>query len=301
MYSLLKAANIKSYYTLVRAGDEDHYLMEDFPCNMFNHVILCVPMQKDTMWLECTSQIKPPGYMGEFTGNRKALLVNEDGGVLVSTPRYGLKENLLVRNIRGKINDEGALQMQVQTKYGGTQQDELSWLVNNYSKEKLKKILQQELELATYNVNEFKYEETKAILPELNEQLDISVEGYATSTGRRIFIAPNILNRTHTRIEVDTARKVDLVFYSEYRDEDNYEIEVPEGYRLEAAPADVLLKTKFGNYIASAKLVGNKIIYHRVMEHFAGRFPVSSQAELAQFYADIYKSDRSKMVLVKKE
>ena len=93
---------------------------------------------------------------------------------------------------------------------------------------------------------------------------------------------------------------MDFVFYSEYRDEDSCEIEIPDGYQLEAKPADVTLKTKFGTYTCSSKLEGNKISYHRVLEKYAGRFPVKDQAALIQFLGDIYTADRSRMVLVKK-
>jgi hypothetical protein len=56
MYSLLKEIKIKSLYALINAGKRDHYLMEDFPSALFNHAILCVPLKKDTVWLECTSR-----------------------------------------------------------------------------------------------------------------------------------------------------------------------------------------------------------------------------------------------------
>ena len=299
MHSLLKAANIKSCYTLVKA-ESGQNIVEDFPSQQFNHVILCVPLQKDTMWLECTSQTLPAGYMSDFTANRKALLIDEQGGTLVSTPRYTIKENTQVRNITGKIDDEGTLNMKVNTIYGGTQQDNLSDMIHVLSKDKVQKVLQEELELSTYNVNDFKYTENKDVLPKLSEQLDITVSGYATVSGKRLFINPNILNRATRKIDVDEKRTVDLLFKQEWRDDDSYEIEIPSGYQMEVMPQGVSLKTKFGTYSDSIKLDGNKITYHRIREQFSGRFPAKDQNELAKFYDDIYKADRSKIVFVKK-
>jgi hypothetical protein len=301
MYSLLKVAGIRANYTLVYAGEgAENNFIEDFPSRQFNHAILCVPFAKDTMWLECTSQDKPPGYMGEFTGNRKALMITESGGAVVSTPHYGIKENLLVRSVSATVENDGTLNMKVQTKYGGTQQDDLSMMVNSLSKDKVQKILQEELQLSTYNINDFKYEETKSFVPELSEKLDITVSAYATISGKRMFITPNILNKSGRRIDIEESRTVDFVFNSEWRDEDNYEIEIPDGYQLEVKPQDVSLKTKFGIYSCITKLDGNKIVYHRVREQYSGRFPAKDQNELAKYYDDIYKADRSKIVFVKK-
>jgi hypothetical protein len=301
MYSLLKAVGIKSYYAWVKGGRDidDKYLIEDFPSDQFNHIILCVPLSKDTMWLECTSQTTPAGYMGDFTGNRKALLITEEGGRLMATPHYGMKENTQVRMIKGKINADGSLVMNVATNYKGIQQEERSALINQLSKDKVKKYLQEDLQLSTYEVNDFKYEQKKDALPEIDEQLDVLVDNYATITGKRIFITPNILSRGGIKLS-EEERKADFVFDYEYHDEDNYEIEIPEGYQLESMPSDVSLKTKFGTYSCSTKLDGNKIIYHRVREQFAGRFPATDQAELTRFFEEIYKADRNKMVLVKK-
>ncbi len=299
MHSLLKAAGIRSCYTLVNAGNSTT-LIESFPSHQFNHAILCVPMGKDTTWLECTSQDLPAGYMSKFTGNRKALLIDENGGTLVATPRYGIRQNVQQRTIEAKLDEEGNLAMQCNTRYGGIQQDDLSMLVNKYSKEKVKKMLQAKFELSTYDVSDFKYEETRSVLPELKEHLDINVSGYATVSGRRLFIAPNILNRSPDKYDEEENRTVDFVFRIEWRDEDDYTIEIPQGYELEAAPSDVSIKSEFGTYSSSAKLVGNKIIFHRVREEFSGRFPAKDAALLSKFYADVYKADHSRMVFVKK-
>ncbi len=103
MYSILKEAGIRSYYSLIRAGRSANYITEDFPSQQFNHVILSVPVLNDTVWLECTSQTMPAGYLGDFTSDRPALLIDENGGKMVRTPKYSMKENLQARNVKVSI------------------------------------------------------------------------------------------------------------------------------------------------------------------------------------------------------
>ena len=301
MHSLLKAAGINSNYVLVWAGDhEEMNFIEDFPSRQFNHAILCVPMKNDSIWLECTSPSNGAGYLGAFTGNRKALLINENGGFIVSTPGYGIKENTLKRTILGKIGADGELNMIINTKYGGEQQDDLSMMVSQLSKERVEKILQGSLELSTYTVNQFKYEVMAGRVPKLDEGLEVTAPGYATISGKRLFVVPNILNRNGSLLEEETGRKVDFVFTGAYSDMDECAIEIPEGYQIESLPQDVTIKSPFGQYFASVKLEGNKIIYYRTMEKFSGRFPATMQSDLIRFYGDIYRADRNKVVLVKK-
>jgi hypothetical protein len=302
MYSLLKAAGVKSCYTLVSAGDDvrNHQMMIDFPSSQFNHVILCVPGQKDSIWLECTSQTMTAGYMGDFTGNRTALLIEEDGGKVVSTPRYGVKENLQVRSIKGIIKADGALDVKVNTIYSGMQQDNLHGMLSYLSKDKVKKVLNEELDLSTYDINDFRYREDKSKLPKIDEQLDIYVSNYATVSGKRLFIYPNLLNRNTTRVP-DEERVYDFVFDYEYRDIDTVEFDIPDGYSLEAMPKDVSVKTKYGVYSSSVKFVNNKLYYLRVREQYAGRFPAKEKEEIAAFFETIYKNDRGRVVFVKKD
>jgi hypothetical protein len=87
-YSLLKAVDIKSYYTLISAGENAAHLIPEFPSQFFNHAILCVPVENDTIFLECTNQYVPCGYIGSFTDSRLALMINDDGGKLIKTTSY---------------------------------------------------------------------------------------------------------------------------------------------------------------------------------------------------------------------
>jgi hypothetical protein len=238
--------------------------------------------------------------MSDFTGNRKALMITEDGGVVVRTPQYGIKENTEIRAIKAKLDEDGNLNMSVKASYGGTEQDDVSSLINALSKEKVQKVLQKELELSTYDIQSFKYEETKEVLPKVDEQLEILVSKYATISGKRLFIMPNILNRGGVVLNDQKDRAFDYVYDNPFRQEDTYEIDLPEGYELESAPSEINLKSKFGTYTSSVKLVGHKITYKRVREHFAGRYAAKAGVALAEFFESVYRSDRSKMVFVKK-
>jgi hypothetical protein len=303
MYSMLKAVGIKSYYSWIQGGRDvdDRYIMEDFPSDQFNHIVLCVPFEKDTMWLECTSQTDPAGYMGGFTGNRKALVITEDGGKLVSTPRYGLEENLQQRTIKATLNNDGNLLAEVKTIYKAQQQDYVYSLLHSLSKEKVKTLLNESFDFSTYDINDFAYSPKKAVLPEVEEKLQLTVSGYATVSGRRLFILPNLMTRNSKKAISPEDRTNEFVFDYAYRDVDSVEITLPEGYTVESIPAEGNLKTPYGNYTSSVKVNGTKLTYFRKIEQHAGRFPAKEAAAIADFYTTIYKNDRSRVVLVKKE
>lgn len=301
MYSLLKEAGINSCYTLIKAGRNANKIIADFPSQQFNHVILCVPLQKDTMWLECTSQTLPAGYLGEFTCDRYALMVNENGGTLIRTPKYSMQDNLELRHIKAVLDEDATLQVKSMTNYGGLQQDLYHELIHGLSKDKVKEFLHEQLDFATYEVMSFDYKETSAMLPSVQESLDIVVSNYATITGKRLFIIPNIMTKASRKLQPDEERKFDIELGMEYKDVDTVEIVLPEGYTAESVPADVSISARFGKYNCSVKLNGSKLFYYRSLEHYSGRFPAKDYPDLVKFYETIYKADRNKVVLVKNQ
>lgn len=301
MYSLLKEANIKSHYTLIRAGYGEYFFIPDFAYDPFNHIILLVPAGKDTVWLECTSQTLPAGYLGSHTNNRYGLAINDEEGFLVHTPIYSVNENTTTRNVKAVLDNEATLNIKSSTVYKGMEQDNLHMMVNNLSKEKVKEILEEQLDFATYDINSFEYKENKTSLPTIDEKLDITVSNYATISGRRLFIMPNVMTKSHRKPIADEERKYDIILTYEYRDIDTIEITIPAGYGAESIPGDITVSSPFGKYSLSVKFADNKLTCYRSMEQYSGRFPPKEYKAMVKFYETIYKADRSKMVLVKNE
>src|SRR5438105_11830585 len=130
MVALLDEAGIKANYVLIRGGDDEEDIITDFPSNQFNHATVCVPFAKDTLWLECTSQTSPAGYIGDFTGNRHALMIDEKGGHIVATTKYEANDNKQIRTTSATIDETGKLTADINTRYTCIQQDIYHSMIN---------------------------------------------------------------------------------------------------------------------------------------------------------------------------
>ena len=298
MVSLLKEAGISANCVAIESGEDSRGLFEDFSCNQFDHIIACVPGAKDTIWLECTSQTTSPGYMGDFTGNRSALLISDKGGFVVHTPNYNSEDNLQLRKADATIDENGNLVADVRTRFTGVQQDLQHSLMYEANQEQREKYLNTALNLPTYKVEKNDYQEVKGRIPVVSEYLKITSENYASVSGKRMFVTPDLFNKEH-KLPTDRPRQFAIDIRFSFKDVDTIVIKIPDGYSTESAPKDLTLSTKFGKYSISYKITGNTITLLRINEHYAGIYPASEYEDLVKFYDAMYKADRSKFVLVK--
>lgn len=303
MRSLLKEAGIPSHYTIVFGGTYPPDILEDFSMNQFNHVILCVPLGKDTTWLECTSQTLPPGYLSDFTCNRAVLLVEDNGGKLVRTPKYPMGQNKQLRSITASINQTGDLSGQVKTLYTGLQQDWCHGLVNYLKPEKQLESLKRRFNLPSYDIAKYSYTANPVAqpVPEMGELLDITVNNYASVSGKRLFVTPNILNRSSVRLDADKKRTSPIRITYPWKDIDTVKLTIPAGYRLENAFPAKTMENKYGRFSVKATVEGNVITYIRERDQNDGVFPASEYEKIAEYYNAIDKADRAMLVFVKAE
>ncbi|HVU96629.1 MAG TPA: DUF3857 domain-containing protein [Puia sp.] len=301
MVALLKEAGIPARYVEIRAGADQPPMIEEFPSFQSNHIITCVPMGKDSIWLECTDQTVPAGYMGTFTDNRKAILIDEDGAHIVRTPAYTADDNLQSRTIHAKVDGEGNLDADVNTFYRCIRQDVPQAMIEDMSADRREKYLNSLFSLPTYKVDKSQYQEEKGPKPVVREELHVVASNYAAVSGKRLFILPNVFDRSGKRLPADSTRKYDYISNRSYTDVDSVEIAVPTGYQPEAMPKDVAVDGKFGRYSSSVKFVNDKLIYYRYLQESANRYPPADYAALVRFYEQLYQADHQKVVLVKKE
>jgi hypothetical protein len=301
MCALLEEVGIKSNYVLIYAGkDNFNFPYNDISTNFFNHAILLVPMKNDSIWLECTSQTSSFGYMGSFTGNRYALVIEKDNSRIIRTESYDKKNNVSIRNASAIILPDGTLSIDYSTKYKCMSGDEIDYVYNNYSSDDLKKYLNSRFNIPSYNINEYNYYRTGAKEPIVNETMKVVLPYYASISGNRIFLLPNIFNKKDDKLTTDTLRKSD--FYCDYdlTEIDSITIGIPEGYKIESTPKKFSTNNEFGSYQINIEKTDSKVIYIRKRTISKGDYNKSKFNDFVIYNNIIYNTDRNKLVFVKK-
>jgi len=301
MVALLREVNIKGYYTTIKAGANESAVDPNFPSDQANHVIVAVPNKTDTLWLECTSQTNPFGWMGKFTDDRYAMMVTEQGGVLVKTPSHPAERNAQSREAEVHLDATGNAKAKVKTKYQGLQyeNDGLDFVVNKQYDDQ-KKWIQNTTQIPSFDVENFSMKNSKDKIPSAEVEAQLVLNRLATVSGKRIFLTPNLMNRSTYIPEKLEKRTMNIVLRTPYVDHDRISYHLPEEIYPEFIPEPIVIKSRFGEYEASFKVDQGSLIYTRKVKMNKGEFPADSYSELVEFYKNINKADHVKMVFMNK-
>ncbi|MFM9837112.1 MAG: DUF3857 domain-containing protein [Cyclobacteriaceae bacterium] len=301
MVALLKEVGIKGHYTEIFAGEADRPIPVDFTIPRFNHVIVSVPNGKDTLWMECTSQTKPFGYMGNFTGDRWALMITDDGGKLVRSPKLKAEQNTQNQKAEVHLGKDGNAIAKVVTYYSGLQYENngLDFQVGSQHDDQ-KKWLQENISIPSFELGSFSMVNKKDKIPTAIVNVDLTLNRYASVSGKRVFLTPNLMNRSSYIPPKNENRKNNVFRKSSFVDVDSIIYHVPEEIYPEFIPQPVKISNRYGEYEATFKFEQGKLIYVRKLKMVPGEFPANSYNELIDFYKSINKADNMKLVFLNK-
>jgi hypothetical protein len=295
--ALLTAAGIKSYYTLVQDGEEKPKTEDLFPSQQFNHAILCVPDENDTIWLECTNQFVPFNFLGKFTSDRNVLLITEEGGKLVRTPAFHRGENLRSRNITVVLDETGNGTAAIRTKYSGDFYDDYLSIVA-LDKEGQKKVINENLHIPKYEFKDFSVIEIKEGEPFATENINVNLISYFTNAANKKIMQLNLMSKIEYNPFNSRNRSTDIVFTWPYKTVDTVTYKLPEGYSPEKLPQPVNLSYDFANYRNEATMTGGNLMYIRTLELIPGHYKKDRYKEFSAFFDKVASSDAMKIAII---
>ncbi|WP_231749783.1 DUF3857 domain-containing protein [Polaribacter sp. BAL334] len=297
--ALLDAADVTSYYTVVYADDKIN-IDKDFSSLQGNHVILNIPNNGNDIWLECTSQTMPFGFLGDFTDDRDVLVVTPEGGIIKHTASYKNEQNLQASKATIQLSENGSLTATIQKVSTGIQYDSSVGL-ERYSQEELIKSYKTDVwdYINNLEINKAGLENNKKTV-QFTENLEVSVENFATVNETEFLFRVNVFNRNSFVPNKYKDRKLPLKIERGYKDTDDYIFKIPENYKIESLPAETALVTKFGEY----KLKFNKIdetsfSYSRELFIKEGLYPKEDYEEYRNFRRTIAKLENLRIAIIK--
>ncbi|HNW97837.1 MAG TPA: DUF3857 domain-containing protein [Bacteroidales bacterium] len=297
MIALLNAVGIKSYYTLIKAGNNKN-VIPDFPGLQFNHVIVCVPIEKDTIWLECTNQHNPFGYIGGFTDNRYALVINENGGNLVHTKHYLEKDNSSTSTVLIKVNSDGNADASIKSTSSGLNYYSCADMLTQ-TKEEQKKSLYNNLNISDFEINDFNLEKTSNDIPTVKGNYNLLLKQFASLSSTRITIPLNYKNYNVEIPEKLKKRKSKIEIQNSYFYSDTITYVLPDSFKVEFKPAVVDLSMPFGDFTTQIKELNYNVVrYIRTLKIYEGKFSPGIYEDFIQFFKYIDISDKNKFVFI---
>lgn len=298
-YALLKAVGVTAYYTVIYAGKDKVDFQEDFAALQGNHAILAIPYKDNYYWIDCTSQVHPFGFVGDFTDDRKALIITPNGGEIVKTVSYINEQNLSKFIANFKLGERGEITADVSMESRGIAYDNRFQLENENRENTVisyKKywdyINNLEVESSSF------FNDREAVV--FKESVFLSATNYATISGNRMFFIPNAFDRNNYVPDRYRVRIRPLLIDRGYLDESEFSIALPKGYMVEAMPEDVIIESEFGKY--TMELIHNKtehtIKYSRSLFIKKGDFEKEKYDDYRVFREKTAKNDNAQIVLI---
>lgn len=298
--ALLNAVNVPSYYTIVQAGSNKRGLQEDFASVQGNHIILAVPYEQELIWLECTNQLLPFGFQGDFTDDRNVVMIKPDGGEMVRTSLFANKDNSQFTKGNYVISSTGELSGSLSIVSKGIQYD------NSYAYERLstddkdKHYKSYFGAMNNLKINALAFNNDAENIA-FTQNIKLSANAYADANNNKLIFVLNAFNNFSKTPKRYRSRENAFEISRGYYDHDEIDILVPDNYRVEAVPENNSIKNKFGEYSFEIISQGkNSFTYKRILFIKEGFYESTDYDEYRLFKEQIVRNDNAKIILNKK-
>ncbi len=297
MRTLLSAAGIPSYFSVIYDGDSEQTFDKEFPRLSGNHAVLMVPTEEGNLWLENTSQRHAFNHLSFTSHHRNVLAVNENGIQIVNTPVYTPGQSKEKLTAQVAVNAEGGMTSVADFKFSGGQYD-MNLRLFNLKSDEVKEAMKnryQQLKIEQIAVNDLQNNRDEATI---SYALNLQANSFAKKLGTDLFfpVMPFYPTVTFTANE-----ERQHPFEISFPFQDDYEIEyaAPEGYAFKEVPASVITSTEFGNYHITFQLNDKKLKVHRVLTINKGLYPKEKYKDYVSFRKKTASSDNIKVLISK--
>lgn len=298
MKAMLKSIGIESKYVIVKAGAEEVRVDTGFVSQQFNHVILLIPLEQDTVWLECTNQNIPFNYLGSFTEGKFALLCDFEKSGIVNTPVSGFSQNYV--NTNADIYFKGdSLMSDLSRELSGIENEKLRYYTNHYSEGDFEYYISYISPIENSNVLDFNYD-VKIDTPIVIESLSLHVNNHTMKYNEYLQVDP-LYRYTNIKSKWTDAEPEDIQIVSNYKYIDTLNYSIPINYFPESVPREEFIQSIFGEYQQSCLVTEDKVQVIKSLIMNRSNYDKEEFNNYISFLKKVNKVENQKIVFIKNE
>jgi hypothetical protein len=296
--SLLEAVGLKALCVLVGAGDHAPFIAPEFSRNAFNHMIVCIPMKQDSVWLECTNSFFPAGYLGGFTDDRFVLLIEGDKSRLVRTPAFTINDNVINTSGEVILGPDGNATAKFSQSFNGSFYGDYLRLKLINEKDRRDAIVGL-IKIPNFKLVNYSIQENKTQKPSLELNLKLDLTNNAILMGNRLMLKLNQFNSLTDIPRFVRKREFNLEIRRNRVENDTVLYQLPDGFQVEALPVSIEINTDFGSFKCNSILKGHSVQLIRHLEIYKKVAGPEKYNEFREFLEKVAVSDNAKCVLIK--
>jgi hypothetical protein len=303
LVAALSELGIKAHLVLINASSQEISLRAPSPA--FDHAIVAVPMGKDYLWLDATSDTCTFGDLPSVDQNKLALVVKQGDSRLVKTPLMPASKNGISVAFDAQLAADGNMEGTMTWKTGGFYDS----MFRGILKEKTPDQRSQWLNgfVATV-VNGLKSTDpTHSDVEDLATPLVITFkfqgEGYTTDVGDLLMVKlpeAMMIDATLAQATATKDRKHAAVMGFAFSFITEASLRLPAGYEMQSLPKGMTKQNELGSYTASYAMEGGVLKMMRKLAIDVDRIPVADYAKLKEL-TTTKAAELRKQLMLKKE
>ncbi len=295
MIALLERAGLKAYYTLIKSGANVRPIDKNFPCQVFDHVIVTVPIEKDTLFLECTNKDIPMGYLGTFTQGRDALVIKEDSSYFIRTPELTPEDVTYSSFTNVSIKDNDLISCEIEMTLRGYAFETLNYYVSNHHKSEIEKISRNFIYAGNYNFESLVIKGDKNEKSEITLQAKIKPQNSFKSYGNDFVLSSFPFTLSQLEPIEERTQDIQLNYPISRNDTIVYHF---SGVSLsDKKPEDITIESPYGNYSVRFDLNDNQLKVIKKLLIFKGSYSVNEYSEFYRFWSSIQANENKNYYL----
>lgn len=285
MMSMLAYAGIKSYYTLIYSSPKVVDTDVDFPSQSFNHAILTLPLDNDTIYIECTSKNTPFGYIHTSIQNRKALIVDENDSRLTTIPPITPENVLCSRTFNVNLDaSSSSADIEMSAIERGYDYEFSGFLKADINKNDADKYIRNTMFNGSFDLKDYEIINQNRDSAMISLKVNCKMHNVIKRYGSNIIFSPFPIYLPPYEAPEKRTQHLQIDYPQFNNDTISYKL---SNISISKIPEDIILESDYGHYHLKFEIKEDRFIIYKSLLITAGRYSLSEYKDFYEFISTI--------------